>query len=386
MNRKLRMGMVGGGKGAFIGAVHRAGAALDGTIELVCGALSSTPEKAKASGRELFLPEDRIYGSYQEMYAAEATRPEGDRMDFVSIVTPNHAHLEPVLLALDAGFHVIIDKPLAFTLAEARQIAQKVEETGLLLGVTYTYAAYPMVKQARHMFQSGVFGAVRKVYVEYPQGWLSTLLEATGNQQAAWRTDPARNGAAGGIGDIGTHAANLAEYISGHRISHLCADLNITVPGRLLDDDANVLLRFDNDARGVLLVSQVAAGDENPLKIRVYGEKGGIEWAQQEPNTLIVKWLDRPAEIYRAGGNHPYLSEIALANCRTPAGHPEGYFSAFANIYRNFTNTLAKRLQGETPSAIDLDFPDVHEGVRGLAFVESVLASAASDQKWYPHL
>ena len=380
------MGMVGGGQGAFIGAVHRAGAAIDGIIELVCGALSSTPEKAKASGRDLFLPEDRIYGSYEEMFKAEAARPAGDRMDFVSIVTPNHAHLGPTLMALEHGFHVIIDKPLAFTLDEARQIAAKVQETGLLLGVTYTYAAYPMVKQARDMFQSGVFGAMRKVYVEYPQGWLSTLLEATGNQQAAWRTDPARNGAAGGIGDIGTHAANLAEYISGHRISHVCADINITVPGRKLDDDGNVLLRFDNDARGVLMVSQVAAGDENPLKIRVYGEKGGIEWAQQEPNTLIVKWLDRPAEIYRAGGNHAYLSEIARANCRTPAGHPEGYFSAFANIYRNFALTLSKRMAGETPSAIDLDFPDAEEGVRGLAFVETILASATSDQKWTAHL
>ncbi|GAB4403156.1 MAG: Gfo/Idh/MocA family oxidoreductase [Bacteroidia bacterium] len=378
------MGMIGGGKDAFIGAIHRIAANMDGQIELVCGALSINPEIAVDSGRSLYLPEDRVFTDYKEMIRSEAQRPEGDRMDFVTIVTPNFAHFEPAMMALDHGFHVVIEKPITFTLEEAQQLRAKVAETGLQLCLTHTYSGYPLVKQARHMVQSGTFGKVRKIYVEYPQGWLSKLTEREGNAQAAWRTDPKRSGKAGCMGDIGTHAAHLAEYISGLHITHLCADLGALVEGRMLDDDGGVLLRFDNGARGVLMASQVAAGEENALKIRVYGEKGGIEWAQQEPNTLIVKWLDQPAQIYRAGGNYGHLlHETAVGNCRTPGGHPEGYLEAFGNIYRNFANTLHKLMAGETPGAVDLDFPRVDEGVRGMAFIDAVVASGASDLKWF---
>jgi predicted dehydrogenase len=274
---------------------------------------------------------------------------------------------------------------MTFTLEEAKQLEQKAREKNLLLCLTHTYSGYPMVKQARAMFQQGVFGKIRKVWVEYPQGWLSKLSEREGNAQAAWRTDPGKSGKAGCMGDIGTHAAHLAEYISGLQITHLCADLQIMVPGRALDDDGNVLLRFNNGATGVLMASQVAAGEENALKIRVYGEKGGIEWAQQEPNTLIVKWLDQPTQLLRAGGNFgDRLSSFAVKNCRTPAGHPEGYLEAFANIYKNFALTLSARLEGTTPSAEALDFPTAADGIRGMAFIDHVVASSSSEQKWTP--
>ncbi|BFG70853.1 Gfo/Idh/MocA family oxidoreductase [Sediminibacterium sp. KACHI17] len=383
MNRKLRMGMVGGGKDAFIGAIHRLAANMDGLIELCCGALSINPEIAKDSGRSLFLPEDRIYLTYDEMITKESQLPADKRMDFVTIVTPNFAHFAPAMMALDHGFHVVIEKPIAFTLDEARQLHQKVQETGLILCLTHTYSGYPMVKQARAMVTGGALGKIRKVWVEYPQGWLSKLSEREGNAQAAWRTDPKKSGKAGAMGDIGTHAAHLAEYVTGAQITHLCADLNAMVEGRILDDDGNVLLRMSNGARGVLMASQVAAGEENALKIRIYGEKGGIEWAQHEPNTLIVKWLDQPTQILRAGGNYgDRLSSFATANCRTPGGHPEGYLEAFANIYRNFAQTLSARIDGTTPTAEMLDFPNTQDGLRGMAFIDNVVASAASSEKW----
>jgi predicted dehydrogenase len=304
-------------------------------------------------------------------------------MDFVTIVTPNFVHFDPAMMALEHGFHVVVEKPMTFTLEEAKQLEQKAREKNLLLCLTHTYSGYPMVKQARAMFQQGVFGKIRKVWVEYPQGWLSKLSEKEGNAQAAWRTDPGKSGKAGCMGDIGTHAAHLAEYISGLQITQLCADLQIMVPGRALDDDGNVLLRFNNGATGVLMVSQVAAGEENALKIRVYGEKGGIEWAQLEPNTLIVKWLDQPTQLLRAGGNFgDRLSSFAVHSCRTPAGHPEGYLEAFANIYKNFALTLSARLEGTTPSAEALDFPTAADGIRGMAFIDNVVASSASEQKW----
>ncbi len=383
MNRKLRMGMVGGGKDAFIGAIHRLAANMDGLIEVCCGALSINPDIAKDSGHSLFLPEDRIYLNYEEMITKESRLPAGQRMDFVTIVTPNFAHFAPAMMALDHGFHVVIEKPIAFTLDEARQLHQKVQETGLILCLTHTYSGYPMVKQARAMVAGGVLGKIRKVWVEYPQGWLSKLSEREGNAQAAWRTDPKKSGKAGAMGDIGTHAAHLAEYVTGAEITHLCADLNALVEGRLLDDDGNVLLRMSNGARGVLMASQVAAGEENALKIRVYGEKGGLEWAQHEPNTLLVKWLDQPTQILRAGGNYgDRLSSFATHNCRTPGGHPEGYLEAFANIYRNFALTLSARIDGTTPTAEMLDFPNTNDGLRGMAFIDNVVASAASDVKW----
>lgn len=383
MNRKLRMGMVGGGKDSFIGAIHRIAANMDGMIELVCGTLSANPETALDSAKSLFIPENRAYTSYADMFEKESALPEGERMDFVTIVTPNHVHFDPAMMALSHGFHVVLDKPMTFTLDEARQLHQKVQETGKLLCLTHTYSGYPMVKQARQMFKNGVFGAIRKVWVEYPQGWLSEPTELTGNPQASWRTDPKRSGKAGCMGDIGTHAAHLAEYISGLKISYLCADLSTMVPGRALDDDGNVLLRFDNGARGVLMASQVAAGEENALRIRVYGEKGGIEWAQHEPNTLLVKWLDQPTQIYRAGSGYGSLqSSFAVHNTRTPGGHPEGYLEAFGNLYRNFAQTLSAHIDGREPSPEMLDFPSTEDGVRGMAFIDHVVASSQSDQKW----
>lgn len=383
MNRKLRMGMVGGGKDAFIGAIHRHAAFMDGLIELSCGALSINPEIAADSARSLFLPEDRTYLTYDEMIKKESQLPADKKMDFLTIVTPNFAHFAPAMMALDNGFHVVIEKPMTFTLDEAKQLKKKVDETGLYLCLTHTYSGYPMVKQARHMIQTGVLGKVRKVYVEYPQGWLSKLTEREGNAQAAWRTDPKKSGKSGCMGDIGTHAAHLAEYITGLKITKLCADLNVVVEGRALDDDGNVLLRFDNGANGVLMASQVAAGEENALKIRIYGEKGGVEWAQQEPNTLLVKWLDQPTQILRAGGNYgDRLSTFATMNCRTPGGHPEGYLEAFGNIYRNFALTLSAKIDGKEPSKENFDFPKVEEGIRGMAFIDNVVASSQSDQKW----
>src|SRR5688572_5328943 len=381
MKRKLRMGMIGGGKDAFIGSIHRYAANMDGYIELVCGALSINPEIAKDSGKSLFLPEDRIYTTFQEMLEKESQQPADQRMDFVTIVTPNFAHFAPAMMALENGFHVVVEKPITFTLDEARQLKKKAEETGLILCLTHTYSGYPMVKQAKAMVKAGEFGKIRKVWVEYPQGWLSKMSEREGNAQAAWRTDPKRSGKAGCMGDIGTHAAHLAEYISGLKITELCADLNIMVPGRALDDDGNVLLKFENGAAGVLMASQVAAGEENALRIRIYGEKGGLEWAQHEPNTLIVKWLDKPTQIYRAGTNG-YLSSYGLHNARTPAGHPEGYLEAFANLYRNFALTLSARIDGTKPKEEALDFPGVEDGIRGMAFIDNVVKSGQSKEKW----
>ena len=379
MKRKIRMGMVGGGPGSFIGAVHRMAANLDGQIELVCGCFSSSPAKSLETGRSLYLPEDRIYGSYQEMMEREAVLPEGERMDFVSIVTPNDMHFAPALLALEKGFDVAMDKPMTYTLDEAKQLRDKVKESGRLLLLTHTYTGYPMVKEARERVRRGDLGKIRLVYVEYPQGWLYNDCSAT-NKQAAWRVDPKRSGKAGCMGDIGTHAFNLAEYITGLRTEALCGELHTFVPDRLLDDDGAALLRYEGGARGVLMASQVAVGQENSLRIRVYGEKGGLEWHQEEPNTLLMRWPDRQPEVIRTGGAG--LSPWATANTRTPAGHPEGYLEAFANLYRHFAAALQARLAGEEPTPTDLDFPSVEEGVRGMQFIETIVSTKNSDQKW----
>ena len=379
--------MVGGGKDAFIGAIHRHAAFMDGLIELSCGALSINPDIARESGKILFLPEDRTYLTFDEMLEKESKLPADKRIDFVTIVTPNFAHFAPAMMALDKGFNVVIEKPITFTIDEARQLKKKVEETGLILCLTHTYSGYPMVKQAKQMVKNGVLGKIRKVWVEYPQGWLSKLSEREGNAQAAWRTDPKKSGKSGCMGDIGTHAAHLAEYITGLKITKLCADLNIMVDGRALDDDGNVLLKFENGAAGVLMASQVAAGEENALKIRVYGEKGGIEWAQQEPNTLLVKWLDQPTQILRAGGNYgDRLSSFATQSCRTPGGHPEGYLEAFGNIYRNFALSLSAKMDGKQATPEMLDFPQVDEGIRGMAFIDNVVLSGQSESKWQDHI
>ncbi len=380
MNRKLRMGMIGGGPGAFIGAVHRIAANMDGMIELVCGSFSSDPERSKQAGRELFLSPDRVYGSYKEMFVKEKALPETGRMDFVSIVTPNHVHFEPAKLALENGFHVVLDKPMTFDLNEAIQLKQTVEKSGKYFCLTHTYTGYPMVKQAKQMLKDGLFGNIRKVYVEYPQGWLSTFVETEGSKQAGWRTDPTKSGKAGAMGDIGTHAFNLAEYVSGLQVTQLCSNLNTYVKGRKLDDDGDVLLKFDNGASGVLIASQIAAGEENNIKIRVYGEKGGLEWQQKDANSILVKWLDKPAEIFRTGSG--YVSSYASHNSRTPAGHPEGYLEAFANLYRNFSLCVMAQMNNEKPKPEWLDFPGVDDGVRGMAFIENVVKSSTAKEKW----
>ena len=381
------MGMVGGGKDAFIGAIHRLAANMDGLIELSCGALSINPEIAIESGKALFLPESRTYLTYDEMFKAEANLPLHQRIDFVTIVTPNFAHFAPALMALDYGFNVVIEKPITFSLEEAKLLKQKLDETGLLLCLTHTYSGYPMVKQAKAMIKEGKLGKIRKVWVEYSQGWLSTLSEREGNAGAAWRTDPKKSGKSSVMGDIGTHAAHLAEYITGSKITDICAELNTLVEGRIMDDDGAVLLKFDNGSKGVLMASQVAAGEENALKIRIYGERGGIEWLQHEPNSLIVKWLDQPTQILRAGSNNgAHLSSFATYNCRTPGGHPEGYLEAFANIYRNFALTLNCKLDGLEPTPEMLDFPSIEDGLRGMAFIDSVVTSSQSDKKWTPYV
>jgi len=377
---KLRLAMIGGGPGAFIGAVHRIAAVLDSLYELTAGAFSSDPAKSQAAGELLGLAPDRVYGSYQELIAREQARPAAERVQVIAIVTPNHLHFEPARLALENGFDVILDKPMTFSLAEAKQLQVVAEASGRLLCLTHTYTGYPMVKQAREMLASNTLGPICKAYVEYPQGWLSRPEEGSDNKQAAWRTDPARSGVAGAMGDIGTHAFNLLEYVTGLEVVRLCADINTVVAGRRLDDDGAVLLKLSNGASGVLVATQIAAGEENNVKIRVYGDQGGLEWQQVDANTLQVKWLDKPTEIWRAGTG--YVGAAARHNARTPAGHPEGYLEAFANLYRNFALCLLARDAGTLPPPEARDYPSIKEGVRGMAFIENVIASGHSTEKW----
>lgn len=380
MDRKIRLGMIGGGPEAFIGAVHRKAAAMDGKFELVCGAFSRSAEKSKQTGKELQLDSSRVYESYDQMIEAEKNLPKEKRMDAVSIVTPNHVHFDPAKKALQNGFHVIIDKPITFTLKEAKELEELTRSTGCVLALTHTYTGYPMIKEAKQRIEEGQIGELRKIYVEYPQGWLATSLESEGNKQASWRTDPEKSGAGGAIGDIGTHAANLAEYVSGLEITHLCADVRTTVDGRLLDDDSAALLKFGEKVSGVLTATQIATGEENDLKIRVYGEKGGLEWTHTDPNTLLYKPHEEPVQVLRAGTG--YLKDLAAKNTRLPAGHPEGYLEAFANIYVEFATAVSDHLNGEFKSDGDYDFPNVAEGVRGMAFVMNMLKSSESNVKW----
>ncbi len=379
MNRKLRFGMIGGGRGAFIGAVHRIAAQMDGKAELVAGAFSSDPARARASGADLFVAPERAYGSYAEMAKAEAAMPANKRLDFVVIVTPNHQHFPPAKLFLEAGFNVVCDKPVTFNLAEARALKKIVAKSGKVFALTHNYTGNTMVKQARDFVRAGKLGAIRKVVVEYPQGWLSTLVEGTGQKQAGWRTDPKRSGAAGCIGDIGTHAENLARYITGLQIKELCADLTAFVPGRKLDDDGNILLRFKGGAKGVLHASQISVGEENALNIRVYGEKGGLEWHQEHPNELIVKYPDRPSELWRRGNG--YVGDTAKKFTRIPSGHPEGYLEAFGNIYAEAFRAIAAEVAGK-PLPKDLDFPTIDDGVEGMAFIETTVKSSRLGAKW----
>jgi len=380
MKRKIRMGMVGGGTGAFIGDVHRMAARLDGCIELVCGAFSSNPQKSKASGKALFLSADRVYNSYYEMFQQEAELPEGERMDFVSIVTPNHLHFEPAKLALQSGFHVVCDKPVTFDIEEAKELKKIINRKKMLFALTHNYTGYPMVKQAKAIVAAGKLGKIRRCIVEYPQGWLATRLEATGQKQADWRTDPTKSGKAGAMGDIGTHAENLLEYITGLQITHVCADLNTFVQGRQLDDDGAILLKLNNGAKATLLATQIAAGEENDLRIRVYGEKGGLDWSQMNPNTLLYRTLNKSLQVLRTGvGQQAKTTQAAI---RIPAGHPEGFLEAFANIYKNFALTLDQHLEGKKIKALNLDFPTIDDGIRGMHFIDKVVESAASNKKW----
>jgi predicted dehydrogenase len=368
--RKLRMGMVGGGAGAFIGRIHRIAASLDNEIELVCGAFNSDAERSRQSGLDLHLPPERAYANFADMFAAEAALPERQRMDFVSIVTPNFMHAAPAIAALDHGFHVICDKPLAHTLADALAIRKRVHDTGLHFALTHTYTGYPMVKEARRLVREGAIGTVRKVMVEYPQFWMA--LRSSLGLPMPWRTDPEKSGGSCCVGDIGTHAENLCEYVTGLELEAICADLSSFVDGHELDDDANILLRFHGGARGVLTASQVCPGEENALRLRVYGSEGAVEWSQPEPNTLLLKSLHGYTRVLRSAG--PTVGESATLATRLPGGHPEGFIEAFANLYRAFAATLRGEPRG--------DFPGIDDGVRGMQFIETVLVSSRSSQKW----
>ncbi len=375
--------MVGGGPGAFIGGVHRKAAAIDGKIELVAGAFDIDPAKSMAMGRELCLDSSRVYSDFREMIAKETALPAERRIDFVAVTTPNNWHFPIAKAFLEAGFNVMCEKPMTMTLAEAEELEQVVKRSGKVFGLMHNYPAYPMVKLARDMVKSGRLGEIRKVVVQYAQGWLARAIEKQGQMQASWRTDPKQSGAGGCVGDIGTHAENLAEYVTGLRITDICAETTSFIPGRPLDDDVNVLLKFNNGAKGILHASQISIGEENGLRIWVYGSDAAIEWYQEQPNHLTFKPLDKPVEIWSRGNG--YVGEISPAaarGTRVPAGHPEGFLEAFANNYSNFADTILSKAAGKEPDALMNDFPQVADGVRGMAFIEAVVKSAKSDRKW----
>ena len=371
--------MVGGGPGAFIGAVHRKAAALDGEIELVAGAFSSSPEKSRQQGAELFLDPSRVYDSYQEMAETEAALPEGERIDFVSIVTPNSTHFPIAKTFIEAGFHIVCDKPMTTTLEEAEELCRLVKQHDTIFALTHNYTGYPMVKEARELIRQGALGRIRKVIAEYPQGWLSTFLEGDGAKQAVWRTDPKQAGVSSAVGDIGSHAENLARYITGLEMESICADFTTFVDGRLLEDDANMLVHYEDGVRAVLYCSQVSVGEENNLRIRVYGTEASLEWHQEHPNYLYLRYPDGPEKVYKRGND--YLTDVAKHNSRLPFGHPEAFIEAFANIYVNAGRTIAARLAGEEPTAFDLDFPTVQDGAVGVHFIHTAVKSA-KDSTW----
>ncbi|SHJ08507.1 Gfo/Idh/MocA family protein [Aquimarina spongiae] len=376
---RLKMGMVGGGIGSFIGDVHRKAASIDGMIDLVCGAFSSSTEKSLASAEALGIPKERAYGSFEEMILEEAKLPEEERMDFVSIVTPNHMHFPPAKMALEHGFHVICDKPMTLTLDEALELEKIVHSSGKVFALTHNYTGYPMVKQAKAMIAKGDLGDLRKVCAQYLQGWLATSVEKTGQKQAAWRVDPKKSGIGGALGDIGTHAENLVEYITGLQIEELAADLSAFGEGRTLDDDGNILLRFDNGAKGVMTFSQIATGEENNLGVKVYGTKGSIEWYQENPNELTVRWLENTKQIFTPGGNGGYPESSDYV--RIPAGHPEGYLEGFATMYRSFAQELLNVKNNQSQSASP-DFPTVKDGVRGMKFIYAAVESSNNNASW----
>ncbi len=383
MSRKIRMGMVGGGPGAFIGEVHRKASRLDGLIELVAGAFDIDPNKSIQQGKALNLDPQRVYPDYKTMIASEKALPEDQRIDFVAITTPNNWHFPIAAAFLKAGFHVMCEKPMTLNVAEARKLKKLVDSTGLVFGLMHNYVGYPMVKLARDMVRQGDLGAIRKVVVQYPQGWLARAIEREGQMQASWRTDPKQSGAAGCMGDIGTHAANLAEYITGLRIESVCADLTTFVQGRKLDDDGNVLLRFKGGAKGVLHASQISIGEENNLAIWVHGENASLEWHQEHPNYLYVRRIDAPEEVWKRGNGYIGKKSPAAARAtRLPFGHPEAFIEAFANHYLNFASVLQARIEKRKPTELELDFPGVDEGLRGMLFIESVVKSSKLGAKW----
>jgi predicted dehydrogenase len=374
------MGMIGGGEGSFIGPVHRMAARLDGLIDLVCGAFSSDPAISEATGMSEGLDRSRIYPSWKDMISHESEMVEDRRPHFISVVTPNYLHYGPAKMALEAGFHVMCDKPLCMSVAEAIDLHETVEQTGKLFCLTHNYTGYPMVKRAREMVLGGELGNLRKIAVEYFQGWLSSPVETTGNRQAEWRSDPKKAGIAGTMADIGTHAFNLAEYISGLEVVAISADLHSVVPGRLLDDDGNVMLLFENGIRGTLLASQIALGEENNLSIRIYGDRGSLSWRQMEPNTLTLMWPDKPLQLYRTGTSFTEKGASAPLHTRIPAGHPEGFIEAFANLYRNFALHIIAECEGKSVD-IMADYPGIYEGVRGMKFLEAVVASGLNNSE-----
>ncbi|MDR3373481.1 MAG: Gfo/Idh/MocA family oxidoreductase [Ancalomicrobiaceae bacterium] len=376
--RRLRLGMVGGGRGAFIGAVHRIAARLDDRYELVAGALSSDPDRARASADDLLIAPDRAYTDFAAMARAEVARPDG--IDVVAIVTPNHVHFPAAQAFLAAGIHVICDKPMTRTVAEAEALADLVEKSGLVFVLTHNYTAYPMVRQAKSMVADGAIGKLRLVQVEYPQDWLTTAAEASGSKQAEWRVDPARSGAGGSLGDIGSHAFNLAEYISGLKVETLAADLETFVPGRRLDDNANILLRFAGGAKGMLWCSQVAPGNANALKIRLYGETGGFEWHQEEPNTLLHTPFGEPPRLITRSG--PGANTAAAHATRVPSGHPEGYLEGFAQVYADAAELITARLERRAPDPAATGVPTVHDGVRGVRFIDAAVRSGQANAAW----
>lgn len=377
--RRLRLGMIGGGEGAFIGAIHRLAARMDDQIELVCGVFSSDAQRSKLFGETLYLAPQRCYSNYQEMFELEAQLHVDQRMDFVAIVTPNHLHYPVAKQAIQAGFHVISDKPATLTLNEALDLKQLLDNKSSLYALTHTYTGYPMVKEARARVSNGDLGTLKKIIVEYSQGWLAND-QNDDNKQAAWRLDPSRAGLSCCIGDIGVHAANLAEYISGLMIRDVCSFLESTVDGRILDDDGTVMLRFDNRAKGILISSQISVGEENNLRIRIYGDKASLDWSQQEPNSLKLAYPDKPTRLIRTGVGE--LSEQTQSHTRTPAGHPEGYLEAFANIYSDFAQQIRNHT-GQQSNDSKIDTPNIDDAVRGMAFIETVVAASKSDTKWH---
>ena len=377
------MGMVGGGRGAFIGQVHRMAANLDGKIDLVAGAFSSDPEKSRLSGEDFFLDPSRVYTSYQEMARAEAALPADKRIDFVSIVVRNNLHFDVAKTFLEAGINVLCDKPVTFNLEQALQLRSIINRTGLVFALTHNYTGYPMVKEARRMVRAGELGRLLKIVAEYPQGYAVGDVEGDGQGQIAnWRSDPSVSGVSNCIGDIGTHAHNLVRYICGVEIESMCAELTAFIPGRQLDDDGNILVRFRGGAKGIIYASQISNGDENALSIRAYGTKASIEWNQEEPNDLIVKYANAPRKIYRRGND--YLGPEAKAYSRTPFAHPEGFIEAFANIYLAAAEAIADRVEGRPAPAGGYDFPDIRDGIAGMAFIETAVKSSQSADKWVP--